>query len=316
MNRKQANNTKPTIHILMGLYNGSNYLPEQLKSISDQTYENWTLSCSDDGSTDDTCKILQEFRQNSTQKVEIIEGPGQGFSENFLSMVRSLPDECGVIAFSDQDDIWLPDKIERGLHHLLQAPLDVPAIYGSSAWIWDFKTDKKQKTPQLRRPPSFLNALVENFATGNTMLLNQPAACLLRDASKKIGAVYAHDWWAYALITGCGGTILYDDEPTVLYRQHNRNEIGAGETFLKRQLRNLSVADGRYQKKVGQNVDALYKNSRNLTPENLSHLTNFALARDSSPALLRLVRTARSGIYRQSRRDMAGLLGAALLGKV
>ena len=304
------------VHILMGTYNGAAFLSEQLNSLKSQTHRNWALTCSDDGSTDGTPDLIRAFAAETAQRISVVTGPRKGFSENFLSMVRNLPDDCGHIAFCDQDDIWFPDKLARALNALQPVPDDKPALYGAASWIWDQERDSRKASLLIRHAPTFRNALIENFATGNTMVMNQSAALLLRDVSRNIDPVFAHDWLAYAVISGCGGRIIYDDAPALLYRQHPSNEIGAGETFLKRQLRNMSVADGRYKTKVSQNQNALFKIEALLTPENRKALHRFEMARNTDPAPKRLLRIFRSGVFRQSYRDTAGFYAAAFLNKV
>lgn len=307
---------QPEVHVLMGTFNGASFLEAQLESLSRQTHRNWRLTCSDDGSTDSTLDTLSRFAARSDRPVMIAKGPRQGFSRNFLSLVLGLAEPAGLIAFADQDDIWLPEKLERAVKQIGAFDARQPVIYGSATWIWDSETDHRQSTPALRRPPTFANALIENFATGNTMVLNSAAVTLLREATHRIGSVYAHDWWSYALLSGSGAHVIFDDAPTVLYRQHRQNEIGAGESFWKRQRRNLAVADGRYRTKVGQNVSALSAVVDMLTPENARLLAAFAAARDARRPISRLRRMLDSGVYRQSRRDMVGFWGATLLGKV
>ncbi len=304
------------VRILMGTYNGAAFLPEQLASLTAQTHKDWQLLCSDDGSTDGSQDLIRSYSANKTQKISVVDGPKRGFSENFLSMVRALPDDCGSIAFCDQDDIWFPDKLARAINALRPVPADKPALYGAASWIWNKDKETHKASLKIRHAPTFRNALIENFATGNTMVLNQPAALLLRDVARKVGPVFAHDWLAYAVISGAGGRIIYDDAPALLYRQHPSNEIGAGETFLKRQLRNLSVADGRYKTKVGQTVEALRVVEAILTPTNRKTLYRFMQARNTGNAVKRTWRIARSGVFRQSYRDMAGFYAAALLNKV
>lgn len=301
------------IHILMGIRNGAAFLGEQLGSLAQQTHRDWKLTCSDDGSTDGSADLVRGFGEKAGQRVEVIQGPQRGFSENFLSMVRALPDDTGPVAFADQDDIWLPEKLERALAGL---PADVPALYGAATYIWTPDLNRQQPTAPLRRPPCFANALVENYATGNTMVLNAPAALLLRDVSRKVGPLYAHDWWAYAYLSGIGARLVYDRRPCLMYRQHRSNEIGAGETFLKRQRRNLAVGQGLYRKKVGQNLAALAALEDDLTPDNRAILGRFAAARDQTNPLRRLFGIWQSGVFRQSYGDMAGFLAAGALGKV
>ena len=304
------------VHILMGTYNGAPWLADQLESLRAQTHEDWQLTCSDDGSTDDTRAMLQQAAGTFAQRIEVVSGPAAGFARNFLSMVRALPDDGGHVAFADQDDIWFPDKLARACTALDALPRDRPALYGAASLIWDPVTDRRLPSLEIRRAPAFGNALIENFATGNTMMLNPPAVKLLRGAAARIGEVFAHDWLAYALVSGAGGQVVYDARPALLYRQHRANAIGAGESFVKRQLRNLSVADGRYRRKVGQQIAALEANRDMLTEANARMLDDFRSARDSRPLLLRPLRIARSGVFRQSRRDAAGFYAASALGRV
>lgn len=301
------------IHILMGIRNGAAFLPAQLDSLARQSRRDWRLTCSDDGSTDGSPDLIHDFAKTVEQRVELRSGPQQGFSENFLSLVRNLPDDTGPIAFADQDDIWLPAKLDRALASL---PDDRPALYGAATYIWTPSLNRQQPTAALRRPPCFANALVENFATGNTMVLNAKAARLLRDASRQAGPLYAHDWWAYAFLSGIGARLIYDPAPCLMYRQHPQNEIGAGETFLKRQRRNLAVGQGLYRKKVGQNLAALHALEHHLTLANRTVLAAFAAARDATNPVTRTCAIWRSGVFRQSYGDMAGFLAAGFLGKV
>src|SRR5438309_1268928 len=105
--------------ILMATHNGSKHIQEQLDSFVSQTHSNWELIVSDDGSTDETRAIVDEFAQTISQKVLTVEGPRQGFWKNFLSLVDRTEEAHGdFFAYSDQDDIWLPDKLERATRWL------------------------------------------------------------------------------------------------------------------------------------------------------------------------------------------------------
>lgn len=301
------------IHILMGIRNGAAFLPDQLQSLARQSHRDWRLTCSDDGSTDGSPDMVRDFARTTDQRVDVVPGPQQGFAENFLSMIRALPDDTGPVAFADQDDIWLADKLDRALSSL---PADTPALYGAATYIWTPAQNRQQPTAPMRRPPCFANALVENYATGNTMVLNAPAALLLRDASRQVGPLYAHDWWAYAFLSGIGARLIHDPRPCLMYRQHPSNEIGAGETFLKRQRRNLAVGQGLYRKKVGQNLAALGALSHHLTAPNKAILARFTAARAATNPLARTFGIWQSGVFRQTYGDMAGFLAAGFLGKV
>ena len=217
-----------SVTILMGVHNGAAYLPDQLQSIAAQTHTNWLLKCSDDGSTDDSRDILALFGDKHDGKVCTSTGPQDGFSANFMSLIRLLPEKTGHISFADQDDIWQTDKLVRGMDALAQSG-EVPTLYCGKSWYWYPKTGRKHPSKSINRPPSFRNALIENVASGNTILLNPAAARLARNGAQRTGTVFAHDWWLYLLITGAGGKVIFDTgDPSLLYRQRKSLRLHLG----------------------------------------------------------------------------------------
>jgi hypothetical protein len=127
--------------------------------------------------------------------------------------------------FADQDDVWLPHKIERAWQHL--RGLDGrPALYASAQMLADENLRPLQATPPWPRGPSFAGALVENIVTGCTAAINGPAILLLRQGGVPPG-VHFHDWWLY-LVVSAFGTVVFDEVPSLLYRQHGANHIGRG----------------------------------------------------------------------------------------
>ena len=115
---KNEPHSSPLICILMSTYNGGKFLSEQLESIDNQTHKNWRLVISDDGSSDNTLTIAKQFQDKwGSDRLEIRQGPQQGFCQNFLSMACDNTIRAGLYAFSDQDDIWMPDKLERAVRY-------------------------------------------------------------------------------------------------------------------------------------------------------------------------------------------------------
>ena len=125
----QASIGSAQVAILMCTKNGAAFLDEQLKSIADQTHANWSLIVSDDGSTDTTVKIIQRFADSHAQKTVVRNGPAKGVSANFLSLATDPTIDADYFAFSDQDDLWYKDKLQRALTWLTTVPADVPALY-------------------------------------------------------------------------------------------------------------------------------------------------------------------------------------------
>ena len=301
------------VTLLMGVRNGFAYLPEQLQSIADQTYQHWRVVFSDDGSTDQTCAILARFGTDHPGKIAVHKGPQEGFSANFMQLIRDLPQTPGYVGFADQDDIWKPDKIARGMA-MLEDSGDVPTLYAARSWYWTPQNDQRHPSPYINQPCCFRNALIENVASGNTILLNPAAARLARDAAQQTGAVFAHDWWLYLLITGAGGQVRFDNgPPCLLYRQHDANVIGAGHGITNQVRRKLLVLRGAFSERLQSNIAALEQAGDLLTPENRQVLDGFKAARAAS-LVPRLAGLRRIGPYRQSFLGNIGFWGAASLG--
>ena len=258
---KTAAEAVQEVHILMGVFNGAAYLPAQLQSLSGQSHGNWVLTCSDDGSTDGTQDLVRAFVSNNPQRVCLQDGPRAGFSENFMGLIRSLGDAAGLVAFADQDDLWLPEKLARAVALLNDVPVARPALYCSRVLNWDPAADRRRISRALHRPPSFRNALIENVAQGNTIVLNAAAARLARDAARRTGAMFAHDWWLYLLISGAGGEVIHDARPGLLYRQHGGNILGSGAGLRAQIRRKRQVLRGAFRARVGGNIAAMQRTS-------------------------------------------------------
>ena len=133
--------------------------------------------------------------------------------------------------------MWLPDKLSRAVEHLSRQAASEPALYCGRLMLVDEALTPLTLTPVPHRGPSFENALVENIAAGCTIVLNGAARNLL--IRKMPDWLVAHDWWAY-LVVSAFGTVVYDPQPTVLYRQHRANAVGASRSragSLARRLR-------------------------------------------------------------------------------
>ncbi|MGC1505534.1 MAG: glycosyltransferase [Sulfitobacter sp.] len=314
-NNAPSNDLASKVTILMGIRNGSDHLAAQLQSISSQSHTNWHLICSDDGSTDGSREIIRDFARNHPDQITLKSGSCTGFSDNFMSLIRDLPREAGYVSFADQDDIWLPDKVSRGLHDLRRFGPD-PALYCGRQSYWYPDTGRQLASPRMIRPFTLRNALIENVATGNTILLNPAAACLARQAACRTGHVFAHDWWLYLLMTATGHTVYFDNGvPALLYRQHACNAIGAGRGLFKQIQRKTSVLGGVFSQRIDGNLQALRAVEDLLTPQSRDICHLFSQARHKS-TVPRLTAIRHIAPYRQRRTGTLGFWGAASLGRV
>ena len=222
------------VAILLCTYHGQHYLGEQLDSFAAQTYENWEVWASDDGSKDDTHAILEDYKSRwDAGRLSIHFGPAEGFAANFLSLTCNASINADFYAYSDQDDVWEADKLARAVQWLESVSADVPALYCSRTRSVDADNNEIGLSPLFAKAPSFANALMQNIGGGNTMVFNNAAREILREAGAN-KSVITHDWWAYMVVAGCGGCVFYDSKPTLRYRQHSGNLVGTNANWAAR----------------------------------------------------------------------------------
>lgn len=305
----------PTVAILLCTYHGQHYLVEQLDSLAMQTYQNWVVWASDDGSRDATRAILERYsRQWGRARLSVDTGPAQGFAFNFLSLTCKSDIRADYYAYSDQDDIWEADKLQRAIDCLRQVPAGVPALYCSRTRLVDANNQEIGLSPLFSQPPSFANALMQNIGGGNTMVFNDAARQLLCEAGPEVD-VSLHDWWAYLLISGCGGRVVYDAYPSLRYRQHGGNVVGMNAGWRARANRVRMLWSGWFRRLSDRNVEALQSVRGRLTPENRMVFDRFSSARNRW-LVPRLIGLKQSGIYRQTWLGNLGLVAAAIFKKI
>lgn len=218
----------------MSTFNGERFVIQQLRSILGQLPVGGRIMIRDDGSSDATATLVAALRDD---RISLVRGENIGFARSFLTLLQSVPSDAATVMFADQDDVWLPGKIDRAREALARHSLR-PALYCSAQMLADEHLLPMNATPRWPRPPSFGNALSENIVTGCTAALNHAAIELIRSAGVP-DRVRFHDWWLYLVISAFG-TVIFDTQPTLLYRQHDGNQIGHGPGWWGRQLRILS----------------------------------------------------------------------------
>jgi glycosyltransferase involved in cell wall biosynthesis len=305
----------PKVAVLLCTMQAQRFLAEQLNSIATQTHPTWSIWAADDGSHDFTRDILEYYQAHWGQdRISIHDGPAEGSTANFLSLTCRADIEADFFAFADQDDIWESDKLERAVAWLSTVPEHVPALYGSRTLLVDERNQHLGYSTLFGRAPSFRNALVQNIAGGNTMVFNRAARELLRAASERVEAV-THDWWAYMLVSGCGGQVHYDPNPTVRYRQHAHNQFGSNITFKAQAQRAKELLQGRFRGWLDANLRALMKVRPLITAENQRVLDEFAHSRQQWWGG-RLLGLYRCKVYRQTWLGNAGITLAALINRL
>jgi glycosyltransferase involved in cell wall biosynthesis len=218
------------VKVLLSSYNGEEYIGQQLDSILQQTYPDIEIYVRDDGSKDHTVELLEVYEKKGLIHLE--KGSNVGFVQSFFWLVANSG-EADYYAFSDQDDVWFPEKIAMALEKLSGADETKPVLYFSNYDFYDgdlhFLAHRDSKSPKI----SFRNSLVDCVSLGFNSVFNRTARELTvtHMPVKSTG----HDWWMYMLCSGLG-EVIYDERPTVKYRRHNANVSDGGDSFLKFQI--------------------------------------------------------------------------------
>jgi Glycosyl transferase family 2 len=259
--RDQGRRLASRVFILLATYNGGAYLRAQLESLRAQTHGNWILYWRDDGSDDDTVATLTEFAAaiGARRCVRVLEPAGRVLpAASFMALLRAVLPALGVadsVAFVDQDDVWLPDKLTRGFAALAAVDRDIPALYCARLMVVNAHLRHLTKTSISQDRCGFPASLTQNVAAGCTIMLNRCAAALV--AGSVPPGASPHDWWCYLLVTAAGGRVLVDDAVVALYRQHGSNVIGAPPSQMRRAIAALRRGPRIFMNVLRQHVDAL-----------------------------------------------------------
>lgn len=218
------------VRILMSTYNGEKYLQEQLDSLYEQTVP-VEIYVRDDGSTDATKHILET--NCASGKLTWYSGKNLGVEKSFWDLLQSAP-AADYYAFCDQDDVWFSNKIERAINKIREEKnQNLPILYCCTK----IETDETLKPLECKFLSSvgetdFAHSLLFCLASGCTFVFNDAALQVLRKYDMEEQTVAIHDWLAHKIIA-MFGTIIYDKEPMMFYRQHTGNVIGSKKSGLK-----------------------------------------------------------------------------------
>lgn len=220
------------IAILLATYNGEHYLREQIDSLLGQSMQEWVLCIHDDGSKDDTVRIINEYVQKYPEKIFIIDGEPTGCARNnFFYLFGQV--EAPYYMCCDQDDVWLEDKVKStfdkmrelettGAHTPCLVYTELKVVDGELNTIAETMSEYQSLDCTIQTINQYL---IQNSVTGCTMMTNR----VLRDKMLEIRNVentIMHDWWI-ALVAAWFGKVAFIEKPTILYRQHSDNSVGA-----------------------------------------------------------------------------------------
>lgn len=278
------------IEIVLATHNGEKYLELLFDSLYHQSLQGWKVFVSDDNSSDDTLNILQSFSRRLENRMQIImRDSNLGVVGNFgrsLSMCNAR-----YVMLCDQDDVWLPDKIERTLKVMLETEQrlgsNIPILVhtdlkpvndcleplSDSFWAYQHLDPARSATFRLN--------LVQNVVTGCTVMINR---ALLELALPIPEQAIMHDWWL-TLVASAFGVVTHIDQPTILYRQHGANQVGAkrwGLELILRRAQNMLELEDSIERKIRQAQAFLERYDQKLSDPQRTAVKAFAGLRKHS----------------------------------
>ncbi|MCL2112635.1 MAG: glycosyltransferase family 2 protein [Streptococcaceae bacterium] len=218
------------VAIIISTYNGEKYLEEQLDSIINQTYENLLIYIRDDGSSDNTRKILERYRSLDS-RIQVEFAQNIGYCRSFFSMLEKV--EADYYAFCDQDDIWKSTKISiaiKDIENKERGQGTFPVLWFSNIELCDAEMNLITLA-SIKKFYTFENSLFTCAAPGMAMVINKEARKKI--ISKNIDTIKEHDFWVYRVCSALG-EIVYNKEALVKYRRHGNNVSDYSYNFLQR----------------------------------------------------------------------------------
>ncbi|MCH3933478.1 MAG: glycosyltransferase [Leuconostoc mesenteroides] len=235
----------PSVAVLMSTYNGEDYLAEQINSILNQTYQNIHLFIRDDGSTDNTMSIIEEFIRNP--KVSVIKsGDNLGYKNSFLMLLKTVVDlkkNYKYFSFSDQDDVWLKDKILVSIKKLEKDDSKY-RIYFSGLTFVDSKLNKLKIKDDSNIRTTFPAEMVRHSVSGATSVFSRDLAELAvkyKEVQKLPGG---HDEFIFRLNAALGGHFFADKNNYIKFRRHEDNASSATKGLLFKIMQEFNRKDG------------------------------------------------------------------------
>lgn len=313
---------RPSILVLLSTYNGERYLSQQLDSLMQQVNIQLQILIRDDGSKDSTKSIIQDYVNKYPQQIRYFSGENLGARESFFELIKHAidsQDQFECFAFCDQDDIWKQNKLERAAKLLSYESVSIPLMYCSSTQMVDSNlVPIGIWPPPPKKGVNLYNALVENIAVGCTTVLNRRALQLISSHFPiHMDQIIMHDWWIYLCVSSFG-KIIFDEHPTILYRQHGQNALG-GQTdsfILKWKKRWLRFFRGDNHYIISKQAKHFYECYSDKMETSVRQDIEQFLKAKKAPLFSRATYIKNMPIYRHSKMDHFVLKLVILAGKI
>lgn len=234
----------PNVNILLSTYNGAKFIDEQIQSLLSQVNVNITITIRDDGSNTAMTAMLKQYQKNYNN-IQLILGNNIGLPGCFFELMKECDKNYDYYAFCDQDDIWIPNKLEIATEKLKKfenTKKPAPTLYFSRQTYINENGKILGVSTSPKHPITPSNALFENLAVGCTCVFNNTLLklALMSIETDKTNQIFMHDWWLY-LIASTMGKVVFDKTPTIKYRQHSNNKYGGRISLFNKSIRRIKL---------------------------------------------------------------------------
>lgn len=285
------------IAVLLSAYNGEQYIEKQVESILKQEHlDSLTIIVRNDGSNDGTLDILCKLKESHSE-IDIVEGQNIGLVASFLELLNyAYGKGYDYYSFCDQDDYWLPEKLNVAIKSL--EGHEEPCMYASCSTIVNDNLEPTGGLTQIKvREINFYNSAIQNFCPGHNQVLNRAMARMVVSKTKYSPDIYSQDMWITE-VASVTGTIIFDNTPHTLYRQHGNNQLSFGKSkleWVKSHVKRLQKNEG---KKIATQLKYFCDSySEYLTKEQKDEVEGFFESQES--LFKRIIFVANTKMYRQ-----------------
>lgn len=284
------------IVVLLSTYNGEQYLEEQLESILWQKTEYQVdLLIRDDGSDDGTMEILKAYEEKYAPHISVLYEENIGYIKSFFELIQKA-EGYDYYALSDQDDVWLEDKIETAVTRCEACAYEGPLLYGSSSFLVNDQLEIMGETQKDLKGVTWDNLLIQNFFPGHTQVFNDALCQLLKD-DIDCSKIYVHDFWI-TYMAFLFGKATFDNQSHTLYRQHGTNTVGFGRNrleWIRERIKRVGKSDN---KKIAEQIRYFYEKYQTVMDDELKEKIELFISSQAS-FFRRFIYICKTPLYRQ-----------------
>ena len=284
------------IAVLVSTYNGEKNLAKQLDSILAQECDYGVdIYIRDDESDDNTVAIIKQY-QKQHKNIFLSQAKNIGCNASFFELLKNTHG-YDYYAFSDQDDVWMKDKLQSAINMLEKMQSNNPLLYGSCSTLFNDDLEKLGTTQQKLKDITFYNTIIQNFLPGHSQVMNNELRQAILAKNIDTSQIYYYDSWI-TNVAMIKGKILFDNNPHTYYRQHDKNELGYGGSrfnWYKERIRRIRDNQSKkYSKQIDYFVEIYHDD---LDPEFIDEIKKFQCSKASLTKRIKYI--SKSKLYRQ-----------------